>query len=247
MEVKTFLNAIMMAFLAIAIMTWGVPTSAQVSAPDAKAWATHVPANWKLLEVAKNGADAVLLVEQNDPSKRIANDGLGTPTLNLNPRSLIFLSGAGGRYEKTGQADKFAPSEGSEDSPCLQDPLLEGGIGFEKRILTVKLHYWMSCGSYSVAIRTFKFRKENSRYRLIGLDILSFSRASGEGEETSINYLSGKMRVKTGVQVIGLEDGAPTPKSQTRWSNVGRDKYYLDSMDQGACIDPDSAPGWCGY
>ena len=126
------------------------------------------------------------------------------------------------------------------------DPLEDGGVSLARGVLLVSLHYWVSCGSYGVTNRAYKFRKEGTRYRLIGLDISSYSRSTGLGDDTSINFLTGRRKQLSGVAMIEREDGEKPAPPKTVWSKIGLHTFYLNHMDIKACDDYDRSPLWCG-
>ena len=187
------------------------------------------------------------MIEQDDPAKRIKNAGLGPDELNTNPRRLVFLSRTFAGYKRVGSSDNFLPPEGDSDTPCLADPLEEGGMDLRRGVLSINLNYWLSCGSWSTSKVTFKFRLEKGRYRLIGFDRSSFARNGGTGEEISINYLTNRKKVTTGVQIFEPEADTPVTKPKVVWTRIGLQKYYLDGMDRKQCDGDEQAPSWCGY
>lgn len=207
-------------------------------------WTDQIPAGWKLIKASTDSKSAVLIIEQDDPANRVKNEGLGMPELNTNPRRLLFLERSAAGYRTIGSADAFLPPEGDSESPCLADPLEEGGLALKNGILTIDLHYWLSCGSYGVSRKSYKFRMHNGRYRLIGYDNLSFSRSTMEAEKSSLNYLTGKRKSVTGLRM----DEEPDGKSEkTVWLKVPREIFYLDAMDRKACDDFENGPSWCGW
>lgn len=168
-------------------------------------YAPWVAAGWKLLssvtgDLDRDGkADAVLVLEQADPANRRKSDGLGAPELNLNPRKLVVQLQTASGLRKVADADQFLPSENDDGSPCLADPLDEGGVDIARGLLRIELHYWMSCGSYGVTHRTFSFRYDGGRFRLIGAVVREFMRNTGARSETSITYLRGREKVTAGL------------------------------------------------
>ncbi|MCP2039888.1 hypothetical protein L1281_000467 [Neisseria sp. HSC-16F19] len=199
------------------------------AAAQADDFAAHVPAGWQLTHTVRgdlNGdrrADAVLVLQQQDAAKIIGNDNLGPNRLNTNPRVLKVLFKEAGGYRLAAQSDELIPPEHSIDVPCLQDPLLDGDITADKGLLKVTLHYWLSCGSWGVAIDTYTFRWQQNRFRLIGLDHMEFMRNSGDKTSYSYNYLSGRKKVITGDNIF--EGGKP----RTRWEKLPKlPHYYLD-------------------
>ncbi len=203
-------------------------------------WADHIPKGWHvILETSGDltgdkKAETVIVAEEQDPSKIIDNDSLGNPRLNTNSRRLIILSPAAKGYRQIQSVYGFLPSESDAESACLADPLMEeGGIEIKKGLLIVTLNYWLSCGSYGVTTDIYRFREQGSRFRLIGKDTKSYSRSSGEGEETSINYLTGRKRETTGITVIETDEGDSGIKPKTKWSRVDVEDLYLDSVTTG--------------
>jgi hypothetical protein len=221
-------------------------------------WGGYAPKGWQVIAATKggvftsNGDDAVLIVEETDPAKIRKNDGMGTETLNVNPRHLLILSKVNGRYVVKSRADMFLPSSGDSQSPCLADPLEEDGVPkIQNRVLSINLRYWMSCGSWDVTNREFKFRSEKGRMRLIGIEIWSFHRASGIGSTSSLNYLTRKRKDVSNVIGLGPEpdfaDGEKPPKSVTKWTMLPKIPIYLDAMDMAQCATGDASASWCGY
>lgn len=206
-----------------------------------------VPAGWKLIQTATgdlnkdNQPDAVIVIQQDNPANIKKNDGLGEPELDLNPRRLIVLLNIDAGYRQVLTTERFLPKQNSEHSPCLTDPVSEGGgVGINRGLLAVNLTYWLSCGSYSVSNYQFKFRYDNERFRLIGLDISSFSRSSGEQYETSVNYLTGKRKLTRGLNMF--EESKPEITWQTL--NPEQRHFYLDDMIS-SCYDDNGPQQWC--
>ncbi len=221
-------------------------TAVPCDAANSDPYARWVPAGWKLIrsvtgDLDRDGrADAVLVLEQADPANRRKNDGLGAPELNLNPRSLVVLLHTASGFRKVADVDQFLPSEHDDGSTCLDDPLQEGGVGIARGLLRIDLHYWLSCGSYGVTHRTFSFRYDGGRFRLIGADVWAFMRSSGARSEISINYLSGREKVTT-----GLNEFEP-PKPKILWRNIRTQKlWYLDQM-RPSCDAEEALGEWCG-
>lgn len=205
--------------------------STPVFAENAASWAPWIPAGWGLLSSAtgdlnKDGVkDAVLVLEEKNPAKIKPNDGLGATDLNLNPRRLLILFNTPQGYQKAFSSDRLLPTENDADSPCLEDPLAAKQVSVSRGVLILNLNYWLSCGSYGVTNHSLTFRYENSRFRLIGFDTTSFSRSSGDQSEISINYLTGKMKLTTGLN--SFEESKP----KVVWKPIsGEHNFYLDKI-----------------
>ena len=177
---------------------WMLLAVLPVGALAAPAVQDFVPQGWKLerqVDGDLNGdgrADKVLVLQQQDAAHWQDNPGLGAPRLNLNPRTLLVLWNTPQGYREAVRNTTLLPSENSEDTPCLADPLDDGGISIRKQVLVVNLHYWLSCGSYSVNHMQYKFRYQQGAWPLIGLDVNNSSRNSYDTEQSSYNFATGK-------------------------------------------------------
>jgi hypothetical protein len=213
-------------------------TFAGSSALASEKWEVHIPKGWRVILntlgdlTGDKKPEAVIVIEEQDKSKIINNDRLGSQTLNTNPRRLIILTPAAKGHRQIQSVEGFLPPEGDAESSCLADPLMEnGGMEIKKGVLIVTLNYWLSCGSYGVTKDIFRFRQQGSRFRLIGKDTKSYSRASGEGEEISINYLTGRKRETTGITVIEPDEGGSVAKPKTTWSRIPAEEgQFLDNV-----------------
>lgn len=220
----------------------------QAETPDNTSFSAFVPQGWKLLQSAVGDLnkdqqpDAVLVVQQEDPANIVKHDGFGASELNLNPRRLLVLLHTENGYRQVLATDRFLPTEHDEDTPCLADPIEEGGgVSINRGLLTVNLTYWLSCGSYNVYSYQFKFRYDDERFRMIGLDTDSFSRSSGEQNQTSINYLTGKRKRTTGLNMF------EESKTEVSWDTLEADKrrFYLDEMNAGCSDENGNRQQWC--
>lgn len=218
------------------------------STADSSVFSAFVPQGWVLVQSAVGDLnkdqqpDAVLVIQQQDQANIIANDGLGMPELNLNPRRLLVLLHSESGYRQVLATEHFLPTEHDEHTPCLADPIEEGGgVGISRGLLTVNLTYWLSCGSYSVSSYQFKFRYDDERFRMIGLDTDHFSRSSGEQYQTSINYLTGKVKRTTGLNMFDES------KPKISWDTLAADKrrFYLDEMNAGCSDENGNRQQWC--
>jgi len=175
-----------------------------------------VPVGWKKAALAsgdlnKDGMnDMVVIIENKSPLNFKINTALGSDTLNLNPRILLILFGTLNGSYTIGEINRnFIPSPGDEESPCLADPLEEGKIEIEKGVLRIKLQYWLSCGSWSVTNKTYTFRYQHNQFELIGYDITSYHRSSGETTETSLNYSTKKKCTSIGGNMFSKDLNKP--------------------------------------
>lgn len=202
-----------------------------VLAEPSDIWVRWVPTGWKLKssttgDLNRDGlSDAALVIEQNNPENFLPNEELGSKVLNVNPRRLLILFNTPQGYKKVVSRDDLLPTQHDANSPCLEDPLSEGGVAISRGTLMIRLQYWLSCGGWGVTNRKFTFRYENSRFRLIGFDTSEFARNTGEKTESSINYLTGKIKITTGLNEF--ED----PHPRISWKTIPTGlQFFLENI-----------------
>lgn len=174
---------------------------------SAKSITSFVPEGWKIYSFVKGDLnkdgleDVAMIIENTSSLNHSFNDGLGSDTLNLNPRILLvlFQNKTDATYHLETINRNFIPSENDEENTCLADPLDDvNGIEIAKGILKVRLHYWLSCGSWFVTDKTYTFRYQNNQFEMIGYDNEDYHRASGEMTSLSINFSTNKKCQTTG-------------------------------------------------
>lgn len=207
-----------------------------------------IPKGWKLLTSATGDLnqdgidDAVLVLEETNRKNLRKNDNLGAPELNLNPRRLLVLFGKPDGYQKILSRDRILPSEHNAESTCLADPLMEsGGISITGGKLIIELGMWLSCGSWGVSQEKYTLRYENERFRLIGADYRDSTRNTGEASETSINFLTGKIKY-----THGMNDFEPAlDKPKVKWKKLTDPRpRYLDEISFNCNSKEEPGCGW---
>jgi hypothetical protein len=206
--------------------------------------APPVPEGWKVDATASGDltgdglTDFAMVVRKADPKLVVRNDQLGESQLDTNPRRLLIFAGGASGFKQIAAADRMIPPAADVDNACLSDPLDEGGISIKSGVLSVKLQYWQSCGSWGVASKTYKFRREGTRFRLIGFDRTEFMRNSGQGDEISVNFLSSRKSTTP----FAIDDSVPR---RLTWSRIRPVKHYLDSFDIDGCQAIDKTTNLC--
>lgn len=191
-----------------------------------------VPKEWKIYEQVEGDlnkdkkADIVLIIENTNTDNTYFNDGMGSSEINLNPRYLLVLLKTDKGYELKELNKTFIPTEGSEETPCLADPMMDGGLEIKNGLLLLSLNYWMSCGSWFTSTNTYTFRYQKNEFELIGFDSQEFHRASGEMSATSINFSTKKISTTTGGNMFGEDQDGNEIKSEekTEWNSFKLDK-----------------------
>jgi hypothetical protein len=213
-----------------------VESRSQADPPVPPGWTVDTSASGDL--TGDGISDIALVIRRDDPKLRLQNEGMGQAELDTNPRRLLVFAKTSNGFRQIAAADRLIPPSGSEDAVCLEDPLAEGGISIARRVLSVNLHYWLSCGGWSVTVNTFKFRLDSGRFRLIGFDQMQFMRNSGEGEQVSVNFLSGRKSSTP----FAIDDSIP---KRLRWSRIRPVRFYLDSLDIKSCQQIDESTDLC--
>lgn len=186
----------------------------------------------------------VLILEDNNPTNLRSNKGRWPSILNLNPRRLVILFKTPDGYREILRRDGFLPSEHTENSRYLADPVVKKGIRIERGIFVVTLLERLSYGNYTEIDGQFKFRyeNENRRFRLIGYD----RSVSGSGKQVdhSINYLSGKTKITTVQHYLTPYSVSKQTRPKTKWkANLEKRKIYLDNMSPDCNMSEKTS--WC--
>ena len=183
---------------------------------------TVVPSGWVTDTVISGDLnkdrqpDVVLVIRNTNTKNFKIRDGFGPDTLDLNPRRLLIYFREGNGYRKVLSNDQFLPSVNSAINPCLSDPFVDGSMGIDRGVLKMGFHYWLSCGSYEVTDWDYTFRFQHGRFELIGLDVSSLHRASGETSATSYNFMTCRKQEISGGNEFFPEKDHP----EERWSVI---------------------------
>jgi hypothetical protein len=190
-----------------------------------------LPKGWKVLALVSadlnsdGRADLVFVREEQDPGKVKRDETISPAEQNYNPRVLVVLLAEADGYRKLAEYPRLIPPAFDLKFSCFEDRF--AGISVKKGVLTVTFRYWASAGSWTMSMEHYKFRLESGRLRLIGRDKDSFSRASGEQEAESINYLTGQRKQTTGGNEF--TDKPSHPKDS--WDKVEIKKpVYLEDL-----------------
>lgn len=198
----------------------------------AAGFSAHVPKGWKIIKSVEgdlngdNQADAVLVLQKQDKANIIPNDSMGLPELDTNPRMLKVLFKQAGGYKTAVENTTLIPPESDKDNGCLADPLSD--VSINKGRLKVHFEWFYSCGSWWMSHSDYLFRYQNDRFLLIGYSHYEYHRASGEINEYSDNYLTGKRKRTTGGNVFDSYPDRP----KVKWERLKKKPYYLDEPYQ---------------
>jgi len=160
-----------------------------------------IPKNWRLLD-STNGdlnqdgiSDLVFAIQKTDQNNIQLNDGLGSDSIDLNPRIFaIYFGTESGVLKKRLVSEHFIILR---DSPTMDEPF-EGFNINNKGILDIKFTFWYSAGSWTISNHKYRFRFQNNKFALIGYDSNEAHRASGKITDYSINFLTKKIKITKG-------------------------------------------------
>lgn len=177
-------------------------------------------------------ADLVLILRQRDPANIIRHEGLGENPLDTNPRILaIALATPGGAFRLAEQDHVFIPRT---TNPVLQDPLEEAPT-IRNGVVSIRLSFFASAGSWMMSNATAKFRLRQGRLELIGHDYNEVRRNTGEMVQRSVNFLT--RRVST-VNTRVDDEGEPEPV----WTTLPPGPpLTLKQVGDGLAFDPTGA------
>ena len=157
--------------------------------------AGFVPAGWQIAQqmdadLNRDGRpDAVLLLQPNaEPSP---------PRTGRSPeRVLAVLLQQRQGWALVAQNARLVPRV---DLATQEDPLVNGELAAGKPgVFSLSLGLTSTAGSYLSALQTYRFRLERRCVRLIGHDTLQTHRATQDTQDTSINFLTGAVLVRSG-------------------------------------------------
>jgi hypothetical protein len=162
-----------------------------------------VPPGWRLEAKAEGDldrdgdADLALVLRQQDPKNVFVNEGLGENPFDTNPRILaVAAREPSGGYRLAVANRTLIPRR---IDPVQSDPLSElGRIDIARGALRVTLYRFASAGGWSMGTTSFAFRLRGGALELIGYDRDATARNTGETEEVSINYLTGRRKLARG-------------------------------------------------
>jgi hypothetical protein len=226
----------LIALTVLAVAGSTATANASISPPVPVGWQVDASATGDL-----NGdgtSDVAIVLRRSDPKLIVHNDGLGTAELDTNPRRLVIYFRQGSTFREVAATLRLLPSAASTESTCLADPFEDGGIAIARQVLSISLNFWMSCGGWGTSTNTYKFKREGSRFRLIGFDHMEFMRNSGEGEKFSVNFLTGRKSQTP----FAIDDSIP---EKYRWSRIRPQRHYLDSLELESCPAVDDSTALC--
>ncbi len=230
---------------ALALLSFATPALAQedgdlppVTYPDVVEHAAtakgFVPKGWGLEITAKgdlngDGEDDLALVIRGKDKANILEDQ-GPEPLDTNPRMLVVALADEDGYALALTNNTLIPRA---DNGFQADVLSEdGGVTIDRGSVVVKLYLFMSAGGSDTGTTAFRFRFEEERLRLIGFDSTNVNRMSGVVEETSINYLTGKVVTKTG--------SIESDESKSKTSRLKKKPVlYIEDIDNGLMFVPE--------
>lgn len=203
-----------------------------------------VPIGWKLEHIAggdlnNDGLEDIALVIRSDDPKLVIKDpeNWGNDTFDSNPRTIIIaLAEKGVGYRRVGTNHLLIPRI---EDPVIDDPFEDQNLVIAQGLLKLTIGLWVRTGGEASHNNSFTFSYHNGAVRLIGYDEEETNPRAGTRLTTSVNYLTGKMKVDEG----SLEHD----RVETQWVRLARKPLILfDDVGHGYNFAPTSdytAPG----
>lgn len=136
--------------------------------------------------------DIILIAHPNFPeNKKKRDDGY---EYDFNPAILAVYLGS-----PTGVYQRF--NVWKEAVPHREDEYTEIGVGLSitpKGAVDFNVSSWSSMGTADTGSTTYRYRYQSGDFYLIGQETGWHNRMTGEGEKTSINYITGKKSITSG-------------------------------------------------
>jgi hypothetical protein len=216
-----------------------IPAARYPSLPETAAeLADFVPAGWYIEAEAEGDLnrdrinDIAFVLREDDPANVVANpDGLGTESLNTNPRILgvAFRTGDGARYRLVLSNHTLIPRH---EDPVLDDAFEDDGLELARGAFSISLRFFASAGGWETGRTKLTFRLQNDRFELIGLDRNWIHRGTGETEDVSINLSTGRVSTTVG----NIADDEPRP---AEWTSLPfRKSFTIDQITDAFGFDP---------
>src|SRR6185437_374638 len=157
------------------------------------------------------------------------NTGVGPSGFDTNPRILaVALGRRGSGYDLAVEDHVLIPRD---TEPNIDDYLDGGGIAIKRGTLQVTLHLFANAGGWTAGNMTYTFRFQHRRLALIGYDSEMVQRNTGEITGTSVNYLTGKMKLSTGT--------IDKDQDKVKWKTLPpRPLLTIDQIGDGIDFDP---------
>ena len=159
-----------------------------------------VPKGWKLEAKAEGDlnrdglADAAIVLHMDDPRNLVSSDWAPDQKYDSNPRMLAVVFGRkDGGYDLAASDHALIPRLENQNQ---EDPF--DGVAIVNGTLRLDMHVFMSAGGWWMGNYRYTFRWQDGAFKLIGYDRNGVTRNTGETDEISINYLTGRKLIKTG-------------------------------------------------
>jgi hypothetical protein len=159
-----------------------------------------VPLGWRLETQATGDLnrdsrpDLAMVLHMDSNRNRVAVPWDEQRRFDTNPRMLVIaFANPGGGYRLAAADHRLIPRL---ENPNQDDPF--DGISIRRGAVRVQMHLFLSAGGWQAGSTTYTLRWQDGGFKLIGFDRDSIVRNTGEVEEVSINYSTGRGRVLRG-------------------------------------------------
>jgi hypothetical protein len=195
---------------------------------------SHVPSGWKVIEQITGDLDGdgrtdlVFVCEEQDPRKIAKHPDIEGRMVNTNRRTMVVLLADQSGFRKIGESAKFVMPSYVDEFDSYGDCF--AGLVLARGVLEVRFLWISAAGTSSGSLDIYKFRLEQGRLRLIGSESESWHRGSGEKDRASVNYLTGRRKLTSGLNEFDSKLSHP----KHTWESFDAKKpIFLEDMPAG--------------
>ena len=160
-------------------------------------------------DVNRDGIDDIVMIATPHFQEMMIVNELGDTVDTNKPVFSVFFGNGHGGYSCRFQSDSVLPAR--DDAYHFLDFGLEVN---DKGVFSISIGHFSSVGGWGNTNEKYVFRYQNDDFYLIGEDNDYFMRNSGEGERTSINYLTHRKQV---VKYNAFDDSV---KPKEKWTRI---------------------------
>jgi hypothetical protein len=174
--------------------------------------------------------DLTLVLRMKDPKNVLKNSGWGENELDTNPRMLViaFADRSTKMYSSVLANHTLIPRH---TNYFMEDPFQIAEI--VKGTVQVSVSSFMTAGSWYTSQSKFTFRYQDGCFKLIGYDGSELKRNTGEMLDTSVNYLTRKVKITKG--------DAASDETKVAWKTLRKPSLLcLDAVGDGLDFSPES-------
>ena len=120
-----------------------------------------------------------------------------TKNIKIQNRKLLILFKQGGQYQQI--LSKQIPNwTYRDDENCINDALFDDGVSIKNHVLNITFDAMNSCSNWYGESWTYRFKFNQSQFKLIGFDYWFVYKTDGKNKTYSGNFLTQKLKITQG-------------------------------------------------